>query len=387
VVLHCHAGCRTEDVIAHLELGWADLFPEDRNGKAEIVATYDYTDEQGRLLYQAVRYFPKGFKRRRADGNGGWIWSLKDTRLVLYRLPQVLAAVEAGQPVYVVEGEKDVHAVERAGATATTNLGGADGTWPPSFSRLLAKTKVMVVADNDHSGRKRARRIAASIHEHGGQVEVARPVPDHDKADAADHLNAGYGLDAFLPLDQQPETGPAEDGAALLDQVADLLARYIAFPSPAARDAVALWAAHCHAVTAFESTARLALLSAEKGSGKTRTLEVLELLVPRPMHAVNATAAAVFRAVEAHQPTLLFDEADSYFGPMAKGSTRSCVAWSTRATARARSPTAASATRPICRSRRSRPIARSPSPVSATCPPPSWTGRCWSECAAGRPPR
>jgi hypothetical protein len=63
------------------------------------------------------------------------------------------------------------------------------------------------------------------------------------------------------------------------------------------------------------------VLSAEKGSGKTRTLEVLELLVPRPMHAVSATAAALFRAVEASQPTLLFDEADTYFGPMAKGDT------------------------------------------------------------------
>jgi hypothetical protein len=112
---------------------------------------------------------------------------------------------------------------------------------------------------------------------------------------------------------------PEGEGAEILDQVADLLARYVAFPSPAARDAVALWAAHCHAVHAFESTPRLALLSAEKGSGKTRCLEVLELLVPAPMHAVNATAAALFRAVEAHQPVILFDECDTYFGPMARG--------------------------------------------------------------------
>jgi len=112
---------------------------------------------------------------------------------------------------------------------------------------------------------------------------------------------------------------PEGEGAELLDQVAALLGRYVAFPSPAARDAVALWAAHAHAVDAFESTPRLALLSPEKGSGKTRCLEVLELLVPTPMHAVNATAAALFRAVEAHKPTLLFDECDTYFGPMAKG--------------------------------------------------------------------
>jgi hypothetical protein len=109
------------------------------------------------------------------------------------------------------------------------------------------------------------------------------------------------------------------DGAELLDDVAAMLGRYVAFPSPAAHAAVTLWAPHCHAVTAFDSTPRLALLSPEKGSGKTRCLEVLELLVPKPMHAVSATAAALFRAVEANQPTLLFDEADTYFGPMAKG--------------------------------------------------------------------
>jgi putative DNA primase/helicase len=98
-VLHCHAGCPTQAVLAALRLDWPDLFPAGRNGKAELVATYDYTDEQDRLLYQAVRYFPKAFKRRRPDGHGGWAWTLGDTRLVLYRLPRVLAAVEAGQPV------------------------------------------------------------------------------------------------------------------------------------------------------------------------------------------------------------------------------------------------------------------------------------------------
>ena len=103
------------------------------------VDTYDYTDEQGRLLYQAVRYFPKGFRRRRPDGHGGWLWKIGDTRLVLYGLPRVLAAIEAGQPVYVVEGEKDVHAIERAGAAATTIIGGVSGRWLPEFSRLLAK--------------------------------------------------------------------------------------------------------------------------------------------------------------------------------------------------------------------------------------------------------
>ena len=149
-------------MLAALRLDWPDLFPAGGNGKAELVATYDYTDDQGRLLYQAVRYFPKDFKRRRPDGHGGWTWTLGDARLVLYRLPRVLAAVELGQPVYVVEGEKDVHAIEWVGATATTIIGGVNGRWLPAFSRLRATSRVRVVADDDPPGRRRASSLENS---------------------------------------------------------------------------------------------------------------------------------------------------------------------------------------------------------------------------------
>jgi hypothetical protein len=74
---------------------------------------------------------------------------------------------------------------------------------------------------------------------------------------------------------------------ALLDDVAAFLARFVAFPSDAALTAVTLWVAHAHAIDAFESTPRIAYLSPEPASGKTRALEVSELLVPNPMHAVN----------------------------------------------------------------------------------------------------
>jgi hypothetical protein len=71
---------------------------------------------------------------------------------------------------------------------------------------------------------------------------------------------------------------------------------------------------------AFESTPRLAFLSPEPGSGKTRALEVTEPLVPRPVEAVNVTPAYLFRKVadEAGRPTILFDEIDTVFGPKAK---------------------------------------------------------------------
>jgi hypothetical protein len=105
-----------------------------------------------------------------------------------------------------------------------------------------------------------------------------------------------------------------EAGSVILDELEVMLARYIAFPDEHSRAAVVLWIVHAHAIDAFESTPRLALLSPEKGSGKTRTLEVLALLVPRPVHAVNMSAAALYRIVKDKQPTLLLDEADTYLG-------------------------------------------------------------------------
>jgi hypothetical protein len=138
---------------------------------------------------------------------------------------------------------------------------------------------------------------------------------------------AGGGVTAILP--ERPKLSPLGEaaavaalhpGAGLLDEVAAFLARFVAFPSDAALTAATLWVAHAHAIDAFESTPRIAFLSPEPASGKTRALEVSELLVPHPMHAVNCTPAALFRAVKdlSSRPTILFDEIDTVFGPKAK---------------------------------------------------------------------
>jgi hypothetical protein len=113
--------------------------------------------------------------------------------------------------------------------------------------------------------------------------------------------------------------GETLDGAAVLDQVEAMLARFVAFPSDHALTAVTLWVAHTHALTAFETTPRLAFLSPEPGSGKTRAMEILELLVLRPLLTVNVTPAYLFRKVADEQgpPTVLYDEIDTVFGPRA----------------------------------------------------------------------
>jgi hypothetical protein len=105
-----------------------------------------------------------------------------------------------------------------------------------------------------------------------------------------------------------------------LDAVEDFLADFVVYPSEAARVAHVLWIAHTHAIDKWESTPRIAFLSPEPGSGKTRALEVTELLVPRPISTVNVSSAYLFRRMvdPAGRPTVLYDEIDTVFGPRAK---------------------------------------------------------------------
>ena len=90
-------------------------------GKGKIVATYDYHDENGNVLFQTVRYTPKDFSQRRPDGKGGWIWNLKGVQRVLFRLPQIMQDIRGGLPIHVCAGEKDALAMVEHGFSATTN--------------------------------------------------------------------------------------------------------------------------------------------------------------------------------------------------------------------------------------------------------------------------
>lgn len=111
------------------------------------------------------------------------------------------------------------------------------------------------------------------------------------------------------------------DGACPLDDVEAFLARFVAYPSVHARGAHVLWCAHAHLMECWESTPRIAFLSPEPGSGKSRALEVTELLVPNPVLAVNVSPAYLFRKIgdpDNGPPTVLYDEIDTVFGPKAK---------------------------------------------------------------------
>jgi hypothetical protein len=119
-------------------------------------------------------------------------------------------------------------------------------------------------------------------------------------------------LDAIILDKENP------GGEKVVQQVHDFLRRFVAYPSPHALVAHALWILHTHLMDKWDSTPRLAFQSKEPGSGKSRALEVTEQLVPNPVCAINVSAAYLFRKTGSGTATILFDEIDTIFGPKAK---------------------------------------------------------------------
>jgi len=120
-------------------------------------------------------------------------------------------------------------------------------------------------------------------------------------------------------LDQIMLENDARRGERVLSTVHEFLGRFVAYPSEQARLAHTLWLVHTHLIHLWENTPRIAFLSPEPASGKTRALETTECLVPRPMEAVNMSPSALRSVGNPNGlPTILFDEIDTIFGPRAK---------------------------------------------------------------------
>lgn len=169
VVLKCYAGCGVRDICARLGIEMKDLFDKPKEQPAapkqqrRIVKTYPYVDKDGKLLFEVVRYEPKSFVQRRPDPEhpGKWIWQGSDVQ-VLYRLPEVYKAIEAGEYVCIAEGEKDAETLVRLGYCGTTNAKGAN-KWREVHTEELQGAKVLLFADNDGAGIKHIKAVGAAL--------------------------------------------------------------------------------------------------------------------------------------------------------------------------------------------------------------------------------
>ena len=192
----CHAGCDAYQIREVLGI----MTRTQPIPRSNVVATYDYTDENGELLFQTVRFSPKGFRQRRSDGKGGWKWNLNNTRRVLYRLPEIRNA----DLVYIVEGEKDVETLRSLGATATCSPMGA-GKWRREYVEFLCGKIVVILPDHDLAGRSHAIQIAKSLFGIAKEIIIVDLPNLPEKGDVTDFIQQGGTLEGLQQLTANSE--------------------------------------------------------------------------------------------------------------------------------------------------------------------------------------
>ena len=157
----------------------------DRTGRT-VVAEYVYCDKNGEPLFRVCRTDPKGFFQQRWTGNR-WVNGLRDTRRVLYRLPEVLEA----PIVFLVEGEKDVETLREWGFVATTAAGGTDAKWVPEYTDTLRGREVILIPDNDEPGWRRAVDLSRELFGNVARLRVFNDFPEGTK-DITEWFAAGH---------------------------------------------------------------------------------------------------------------------------------------------------------------------------------------------------
>jgi hypothetical protein len=212
-IVHSHCGDAFEDckdyVRAKLDMpAWQaqEKAARPRLKTRKPVATYDYRDEAGELLFQVCRYeLPGGkktFSQRRPDGRGGFINSLdlgagRKVRQVLYRMVDLKAFPDAS-PVIVVEGEKDADAVTKLGMVATTISGAAK--WSPELAEPLRGRDVVILPDCDDEGEKKAAAAMAALAGIAKTVKLVRLPGLPHKGDVSDYLETGKTAEDLIAV-------------------------------------------------------------------------------------------------------------------------------------------------------------------------------------------
>lgn len=190
IILHCHAGCQPDKIMAELGITWTDFGPAEPAEPTQ----YIYTDEYCKPVYRVMRGPNKRFWQEHLTQHGEWVPGMHGVQRVLYRLPDVVVGVKAGRTIYVVEGEKDADRMCAAGHIATCNSGGA-GKFLAEHAQMLAGATVIVVADRDKVGYQHAGMVFDELDRVRAHVTVVAATTGKD---ASDHLNAGLGADKFV---------------------------------------------------------------------------------------------------------------------------------------------------------------------------------------------
>src|SRR5262249_10248930 len=159
--------------------------------RSEPVATYNYEDRDGTLLYQVLRYEPKTFRQRRPNGKS-WIWKLTDRRVV-YRWPELCRFPNA--TIFDTEGEKDADRLWSIDLCATTV---AAGKWSDECVQALAGRDIIILQDNDDAGHAKAQEAAKLLQGVANTVRVVLLPGLPQRGDVSDWLDMGHSKEELI---------------------------------------------------------------------------------------------------------------------------------------------------------------------------------------------
>jgi AAA domain-containing protein len=203
VIVHCHAGCEPKDILHALGI-------EARPRTANIPTVYSYRTADGHEVRQKLRYEPKDFRIRHKADTGRWDFHAGPGPHVLYRLPEVMAAIQSRNTLYLVEGEKDVDRVTGLDLVATTNIEGASqpgqkSKWREAYTeQLTGAACIVLLPDNDEPGRAHIAHIGQQLIGKVRElvmIDLGKLYPELPiGGDVSDWLNSGHTREELLEL-------------------------------------------------------------------------------------------------------------------------------------------------------------------------------------------
>ncbi len=263
VLLRCHAGCSVEAITGALGLSVKDLFEDKPQGRsrAPVVATYQYLDDNGKLLAEKLRRADKSFTWRQPDSRHGWIYSRKGVPHRLY------VAGELSGAVYVCEGEKDADNLHRLGYDAASGADGAGpGKWRREYTEQLRGLHVCVFCDNDQVGRDYAAETCNALHGVAASVRlldlsaVWPEIPEHgDVSDLIAWAGAERACELIAQLGDTTSEWTPQKVPQAEDQLLSLFKSLDDFPEEEAKWLVPGWI----------PAGQITVIAADGGIGKT----------------------------------------------------------------------------------------------------------------------
>ncbi len=205
VLFHCFVGCTYEQISFALGIS-----KEVNQSSKEIVAIYDYKDENGTVLYQNIRFAPKEFRQRHFDQDGKPVWGLNGVRRVPYRLPD-LVSLKSLQDVIMTEGEKDADTLTELGFPATNSK-----NWKKEFNDVLKGKNVIIFQDHDRAGKNQTETLLNLIYEDAKAIKVVdcfadEPLPDKHGKDVSDYLENNSLEDLRALIGKTPIYSPSNE--------------------------------------------------------------------------------------------------------------------------------------------------------------------------------